>query len=121
MYKAEGLDEPDEVKAATEEYRVESDRIAQFMRQCLKKEKGSEIKASAVYSHYKTWCSDNGCKYESSQNFYKRLSLEYLIVKRRPWKQTTTGNMNPLSLVNDVTWVSGEEPGMDLVPLDDEE
>ena len=121
LYKAEGLDEPDEVKAATEEYRVESDRIAQFMRQCLKKEKGSEIKASAVYSHYKTWCSDNGCKYESSQNFYKRLSLEYLIVKRRPWKPTTTGNMNPLSLVNDVTWVSGEEPGMDLVPLDDEE
>lgn len=121
LYKAEGLDEPEEVKAATEEYRVESDRIAQFMRQCLKKEKGSEIKASAVYSHYKTWCSDNGCKYESSQNFYKRLSLEYLIVKRRPWKQTTTGNMNPLSLVNDVAWVSGEEPGMDLVPLDDEE
>ena len=121
LYKAEGLDEPDEVKAATEEYRVESDRIAQFMQQCLRKEKGSEIKASTVYSHYKTWCSDNGCKYESSQNFYKRLSLEYLIVKRRPWKQTTTGNMNPLALVNDVAWVNGEEPGMDLVPLDDEE
>ena len=121
LYKAEGLDEPDEVKAATEEYRVESDRIAQFMQQCLRKEKGSEIKASAVYSHYKTWCSDNGCKYESSQNFYKRLSLEYLIVKRRPWKQTTTGNMNPLALVNDVAWVNGEEPGMDLVPADDGE
>lgn len=121
MYKAEGLDEPDEVKEATEEYRVESDRTAQFMRQCLKKEKGSEIKASAVYSHYKTWCSDNGCKYESSQNFYKRLSLEYLIVKRRPWKQTTTGNMNPLALVNDAAWVNGEEPGMDLVPVDDGE
>ena len=121
LYKAEGLDEPDEVKAATEEYRVESDRIAQFMQQCLRKEKGSEIKASAVYSHYKTWCSDNGCKYESSQNFYKRLSLEYLIVKRRPWKQTTTGNMNPLALVNDAAWVNGEEPGMDLVPLNDDE
>ena len=121
LYKVEGLDEPDEVKAATEEYRVESDRIAQFMQQCLRKEKGSEIKASAVYSHYKTWCSDNGCKYESSQNFYKRLSLEYLIVKRRPWKQTTTGNMNPLALVNDAAWVNGEEPGMDLVPVDDGE
>lgn len=120
LYKAEGLDEPDEVKSATEEYRVESDRVAQFMAQCLKKEKGSEIKASAIYSHYKTWCNDNGCKYESSQNFYKRLSLDYLIVKRRPWKQTTTGNMNPLALVNDVAWVSGEEPGTDLIPVDDE-
>lgn len=121
LYKTEGLDEPEEVRTATEEYRVESDRIAQFMQQCLRKEKGSEIKASAVYSHYKTWCSDNGCKYESSQNFYKRLSLEYLIVKRRPWKQTTTGNMNPLALVNDAAWVNGEEPGMDLVPIDDGE
>lgn len=120
LYKAEGLDEPDEVKAATEEYRVDSDRTAQFMKQCLRKEKGSEIKASNVYGHYKNWCSDNGYKYESSQNFYKRLSLDYLIVKRRPWKQTTTGNMNPLALVNDVAWVIGEEPGIDLVPIEDE-
>lgn len=120
LYKAEGLDEPDEVKAATEEYRVDSDRTAQFMKQCLRKEKGSEIKASAIYSHYKNWCNDNGYKYESSQNFYKRLSLDYLIVKRRPWKQTTTGNMNPLALVNDVAWVVGEEPGIDLVPIEDE-
>ena len=121
LFKAEGLNEPDEVKAATEEYRVDSDRIAQFMQQCLKKEKGSEIKAANVYSRYKEWCCDNGFKYESSQNFYKRLSLEYRIVKRRPWKQTTTGNMNPLALVNDVAWVVGEEPGMDLVPVDDSE
>lgn len=121
LFKAEGLNEPDEVKAATEEYRVDSDRIAQFMQQCLKKEKGSEIKASNVYSRYKEWCCDNGFKYESSQNFYKRLSLEYRIVKRRPWKQTTTGNMNPLALVNDAAWVVGEEPGMDLVPVDDSE
>lgn len=120
LYKAEGLDEPEEVKAATEEYRVDSDRTAQFMKQCLRKEKGSEIKASAIYSHYKNWCSDNGYKYESSQNFYKRLSLDYLIVKRRPWKQTTTGNTNPLALVNDVAWVMGEEPGIDLVPIEDE-
>lgn len=100
---------------------MDSDRIAQFMQQCLKKEKGSEIKASNVYSRYKEWCCDNGFKYESSQNFYKRLSLEYRIVKRRPWKQTTTGNMNPLALVNDAAWVVGEEPGMDLVPVDDSE
>ena len=121
LFKAEGLNEPDEVKAATEEYRVDSDRIAQFMQQCLKKEKSSEIKASNVYSRYKEWCCDNGFKYESSQTFYKRLSLEYRIVKRRPWKQTTTGNMNPLALVNDAAWVVGEEPGMDLVPVDDSE
>lgn len=121
LFKKEGLEEPEEVKTATEEYRVESDRTAQFMAQCLKKEKGSEIKACNVYNRYKDWCSENGYKYESSQNFYKRVSLEYQIVKRRPWKAATTGNMNAANLVNDVAWVTGEEPGQDLVPAGDEE
>ena len=121
LYKAEGLDEPEEVKAATEEYRVESDRIAQFMRQCLKKEKGSEIKAANVYSRYKDWCRDNGYKYEGSQHFYARLGMEYTIVKRRPWKADTTGNTNAAILVNDIAWVLGEEPETDLVPLGDDD
>lgn len=121
LFKKEGLEEPEEVKTATEEYRVESDRTAQFMAQCLKKEKGSEIKACNVYNRYKDWCSENGYKYESSQNFYKRVSLEYPIVKRRPWKQETTGNTNAANLMNDVAWVTGEEPGQDLVPVGDEE
>lgn len=121
LFKSEGLEEPEEVKTATEEYRVESDRTAQFMAQCLKKEKGSEIKACNVYNRYKDWCSENGYKYESSQNFYKRVSLEYQIVKRRPWKQETTGNTNAANLVNDIAWVTGEEPGQDLVPMGDEE
>lgn len=121
LFKKEGLEEPEEVKTATEEYRVESDRTAQFMAQCLKKEKGSELKACNVYNRYKDWCSENGYKYESSQNFYKRVSLEYQIVKRRPWKQETTGNTNAANLMNDVAWVTGEEPGQDLVPVGDEE
>ncbi len=120
LYKAEGLDEPDEVKAATEEYRVDSDRTAQFMKQCLRKEKGSEIKAANVYSHYKDWCRDNGYKYEGSQHFYSRLGMEYTIVKRRPWKADTTGNTNAAILVNDIAWVVGEEPEADLVPIGDD-
>lgn len=118
LYKAEGLPEPDEVKSATEQYKVDSDRTAQFMNQCLKHEKGSELKTAAIYTRYKDWCSENGYKYEGSQNFYKRLGLEYLIIKRRPWKQETTGNMNPTVLVDDIAWVNGEEPEASLVPED---
>lgn len=121
LYKAEGLDEPEEVKAATEEYRVDSDRTAQFMKQCLRKEKGSEIKAANVYSHYKDWCRDNGYKYEGSQHFYSRLGMEYTIAKRRPWKVETTGNTNATILVNDIAWVVGEEPEVDLVPIGDDD
>lgn len=116
LFKAEGLPEPDEVKAATEQYKVESDRTAQFMGQCLQHEKGSELKASAVYNRYKEWCTENGYKYEGAQNFYKRLGLEYVIDRRRPWKLETTGNKNPLSLINNVAWMTGEEPEVALVP-----
>lgn len=118
LFKAEGLPEPEEVKNATEQYKVESDRTAQFMAQCLRHEKGSELKTTAVYTRYKDWCSENGYKYEGSQNFYKRLGLEYLIIKRRPWKQETTGNMNPTLLVDHIAWVNGEEPETSLVPED---
>lgn len=116
MFKAEGLDEPEDVKNATSQYRQDSDRISQFMAQCLKPEKGSELKTSAIYNRYKEWCTENGYKYEGAQNFYKRLSLVYLIIKRRPWKQETTGNMNPTNLVDNVTWETGEEPESSLVP-----
>ena len=118
LFKAEGLPEPQEVRAATEQYKVDSDRIAQFMTQCLKKETGSELRASAVYNRYKSWCTENGYKYEGAQNFYKRVGIEYAIMKRRPWKTETTGNNNPLSLINNVAWVTGEEPVTDLVPDD---
>ena len=118
LYRAEGLEEPQEVRDATEQYKIDSDRIAQFMAQCLKKEKGSELKAITVYNRYKEWCNENGYKYEGSQNFYKRLSLVHRIDKRRPWKKDTTGNTNAAFLVNNVTWVTGEEPGADLVPPD---
>ena len=116
MFKAEGLDEPKDVKDATAQYRQDSDRISQFMVQCLKTEKGSELKTSAIYNRYKEWCTENGYKYEGAQNFYKRLGLVYLIIKRRPWKQETTGNMNPTNLVDNVTWETGEEPEASLVP-----
>ena len=76
------------------------------------------LKPSAIYNRYKDWCTENGYKYEGAQNFYKRLSLAYLIIKRRPWKQETTGNMNPTNLVDNVTWETGEEPETSFVPED---
>ena len=118
LYKTEGLTEPPEVIAATEKYRLDSDRMGQFFAQCLKKEKGSELKPSAIYTRYREWCGENGYKYESSGNFYKRLGISFQVVRRRPWSQVTTGTMNQSTLVDDVTWVTGEEPGESLTEGD---
>ena len=115
LYKDEGLIEPEEVIAATEKYRLDSDRMGQFFAQCLKKEKGGELKPSAIYTRYREWCGENGYKYEGSGNFYKRLNERFQIVRRRPWSQATTGTMNATTLVDDVAWVTGEGPGDELV------
>lgn len=114
LYKAEGLQEPEEVTVATDKYRMYSDRMGQFFAQCLKKEKGSELKPSAIYTRYREWCGENGYKYEGSGNFYNRLQVSYQVVRRRPWLQSTTGSMNTTTLVDDVSWVTGEEPGTSL-------
>ena len=118
LYKTEGLVEPPEVIAATEKYRLDSDRMGQFFAQCLKKEKGSELKPSAIYTRYREWCGENGYKYESSGNFYKRLGISFQVVRRRPWSQATTGALNTTTLVDDVAWVTGEEPDESLAEGD---
>lgn len=118
LFCSEGLGEPQEVKDATAQYQKDSDRIAQFIDQCLKKAPGEELKPSAIYNRYKGWCSDNGYKYEGSQNFYKRLRLAYTISKRRPWSKQTAASDSVTQLVDDVAWAVGEEPEMDVVPDD---
>lgn len=117
MFRAEGLKEPKEVTTATDQYQKDSDRIAQFIEQCLKKAPSEELKTTAVYTRYKDWCLENGYKYEGSQSFYKRLGLVYNISKRRPWKKNTTGSNGVTLLVDDVAWAVGEEPD-GLLPED---
>jgi len=117
MFRKEGLKEPGEVTAAIDQYRQDSDRIARFIDQCLKKTPGEELKTTAIYTRYKDWCLENGYKYEGSQGFYKRLGLVYNISKRRPWKANTTGSNGVTLLVDDVTWAVGEEPEV-IVPED---
>lgn len=116
MYRAEKLDEPKEVKEATDQYQKDSDRIAQFIEQCLQPETGSELQSKAVYKRYKDWCLENGYKYEGAQSFYRRLGLVYTIIKRRPWNQQTTGKSNATLLVNDVAWNLDYEPEFELIP-----
>lgn len=110
LYKAEGLREPEEVTVATDKYRMYSDRMGQFFAQCLKKEKGSELKPSAIYTRYREWCGENGYKYEGSANFYRRLNDCFQVVRRRPWNKAAAGSDEKTSFVDDVTWANGEEP-----------
>ena len=89
-----------------------SDRILMFSTQCLKKEQGEELRSQAVYRRYQDWCSENGFKPENASNFRKKLEQKFVYQKRRPWNEDT----NTTQMVNDVTWITGEELEEGLVP-----
>ena len=112
LYQEEGLKMPESVASATADYREQSDRISMFTVQCLKKQKGAELRSSAVYKRYQDWCCENGFKYENAANFKKKMETAgFVYVKRRPWNEQ--GSATPM--VNDVTWVTGEEHEEQLV------
>jgi P4 family phage/plasmid primase-like protien len=59
-WQAEGLGEPDEVRAATEGYRAEMDVLASFIGdRCVVHERASVL-ATPLYEAYRGWCEENG-------------------------------------------------------------
>jgi putative DNA primase/helicase len=54
------LELPEAVKAATREYRTESDVIGEFLSETCDEVPNGEIASSALYALYTQWCEDNG-------------------------------------------------------------
>ena len=72
LYRQEGLEPPKAVRNATEVYRTDSDKIGNFINECLTK---SDInsKAKDIYEIYVKWCDDNGYGCENKGNFFAEL------------------------------------------------
>lgn len=84
-YLAHGLHAPAAVKAATAEYRRDSDKVARFMEERLRQGPEQVVRASLVYAAYTLWCKANGHCAESSRQFrQKLLAAGMRIEKRRP-------------------------------------
>lgn len=72
MYRAEGLNPPSCVIAATDEYRQSADEIGLFISECLTRSAGN-ISAGAAYVRYCEWCKDNGFGSKSKSGFFMDL------------------------------------------------
>lgn len=60
MWKETGLNSPDIVQSATQEYRDEQDPLRVFLSDCLIPHAGSTVQATRLYDLYGRWCSQNG-------------------------------------------------------------
>ncbi|MBZ0104613.1 MAG: DUF5906 domain-containing protein [Sulfuricella denitrificans] len=59
-WQRQGLNPPEEVLAATEEYKNEMDLIGKWLEECCIVTTHATAKASSLYNSYKQWVEDNG-------------------------------------------------------------
>lgn len=77
LYRKEGLKPPAAVRTATDTYRTDSDKIGNFINECLTKtDKNS--KAKDIYEVYAKWCEENGFGVENKSNFFAELKTKGL-------------------------------------------
>lgn len=79
FYK-EGAEPPKPVEDATAEYRSSSDKVGNFLTECLVFSQNN-IKAKDVYDTYQRWCTDNGYGVENKGNFFAELKSKGLLAK----------------------------------------
>ncbi|HEX3037797.1 MAG TPA: phage/plasmid primase, P4 family [Oscillospiraceae bacterium] len=84
LLQSEGLTQPASVKAATNSYFHESDKIALFVEECLAPHPNGEERTAQVYARYQRWCTENGCYSENMRNFKQALTAITRIERKRP-------------------------------------
>jgi len=88
-WQKRGLAPPDVVKAATEEYRAESDPVAAFLRERCITDPRYLVKASALYRAYQDWSEEAGLKERERLSSTK---FGRIMGSRFTKKQQSTGN-----------------------------
>ncbi len=77
LYRKEGLKQPPAVRIATDTYRTDSDKIGNFVNECLTKT-DKNCKAKDCYEVYAKWCEENGYGCENKGNFFAELKTKGL-------------------------------------------
>lgn len=73
LYKKEGLNTPQSVIVATEQYREDSDKLGAFVQECLAKAPEINTAGKDVYTAYTRWCQEAGYGCENKNNFFSEL------------------------------------------------
>lgn len=75
-YRDEGIIEPQEVKDSTNEYRCQSDHLAQYLSARITANIESFITVDDMLNDYREWCKSEGCqkKIQSRTNFTKYMT-----------------------------------------------
>ncbi len=82
LFRQEGLKPPMSVGIATRQYARQSDKIGNFIDECLEEERGSACTAKDAYEVYKKWCAECGYFSEGKQKFMELLRGKNMLSAR---------------------------------------
>ncbi len=110
LYRKEGLKPPAAVQTATDTYRTDSDKVGNFINECLAKT-GRNSKAKDVYEAYTKWCDDNGYGCENKGNFFAELKTKGLFMNSGTVDGKTVRNIvKGYTVETDFVEYEGQEP-----------
>jgi putative DNA primase/helicase len=81
-WQGKGLDIPESVVRATQEYRDESDQAARFIQDCCVVDDSAQAKARPLYQSYRKWAENAGEEVLSETAFGIRVSGRFRKVKK---------------------------------------
>lgn len=110
LYRKEGLRPPAAVQTATDTYRTDSDKVGNFINECLTKtDKNS--KAKDIYEVYSKWCEENGFGVENKSNFFADLKTKGLFANSGTVEGKTVKNIvKGYTVETDFVEYEGQEP-----------
>lgn len=82
LFRQEGLKPPMSVGIATRQYAQQSDKLGNFIDECLEECQGGGCTAKDAYEVYKKWCADCGYFSEGKQKFIELLRGKCLLRER---------------------------------------
>lgn len=97
---------PEDVINATSEYRSNSDKIGNFIAECLEESKNNCM-AKEVYEIYQNWCKDNGYGAENKSNFFAELRSKGILAQTGTVNRITKKNVIIGYQLND--WIEVSE------------
>ena len=110
LYRRDGLKPPVAVQTATDTYRTDSDKIGNFINECLTKT-GQNSKAKDIYEVYSKWCEENGFGVENKSNFFAELKTKGLFANSGTVEGKTVKNIvKGYTVETDFIEYEGQEP-----------
>jgi len=109
-FNKDGITPPQSIRQATSEYRANSDKVGNFIAECLEVAK-ENCSALSVYVAYQSWCKTNGYGAENKGNFFAELKGKNMFAE-----SGTVGGKTVRNIVKGYRIIPSDEPPLELPP-----